>query len=163
GWRGRGRRGRRSGSPVRAPHGPARSGGASPRGRVDQALGPRHPVGDRPGGRSGGATREGHGSGRPGTGDWFGPVRPRVLRTAAALLCAAAVAITPAPPAHANNIRSDQWHLDFLNITEVHKISQGEGVTVAVIDTGVEPHPDLVDNLLPGIDTTAGSRGDGRR
>src|SRR5690606_8717367 len=162
GWRGRGRRGRRSGSPVRAPHGPARSGGASPRGRVDQALGPRHPVGDRPGGRSGGATREGHGSGRPGTGDWFGPVRLRVVRTAAALLCAAAVAIIPAPPAHANTIRSDPWHLDLLRISKVHRMTRGERVTVAVIDSGVEPHPDMRDNLLPGIDVADGGTGDGR-
>lgn len=30
--------------------------------------------------------------------------------------------------------------------------SSGEGVTVAVIDTGVRPHADLVANLLPGYD-----------
>jgi len=89
-------------------------------------------------------------------------VRLRVVRTAAALLCAAAVAIIPAPPAHANNIRSDQWHLDFLRISEVHRITRGEGVTVAVIDSGVEPHPDLRDNLLPGIDVADGGSGDGR-
>lgn len=89
-------------------------------------------------------------------------MRLRVVRTAAALLCAAAVAIIPAPPAHANNIRSDQWHLDFLRISEVHRITRGEGVTVAVIDSGVEPHPDLRDNLLPGIDVADGGSGDGR-
>ncbi|MDG4793335.1 type VII secretion-associated serine protease mycosin [Micromonospora sp. WMMD1082] len=41
-------------------------------------------------------------------------------------------------------------------MTKVHGITQGEGVTVAVIDTGVDPHPDLRSNLLPGIDLLAG-------
>ncbi|WP_331209590.1 type VII secretion-associated serine protease mycosin [Plantactinospora veratri] len=47
-------------------------------------------------------------------------------------------------------------------MTEAHRVSQGNGVTVAVIDTGVDPHPDLRDNLLPGIDTFPGGRGRGR-
>ncbi|GFJ91308.1 hypothetical protein Prum_049500 [Phytohabitans rumicis] len=34
-------------------------------------------------------------------------------------------------------------------------------MVVAVIDTGVDPHPDLKDNLLPGTDAVSGS-GDGR-
>ena len=90
-------------------------------------------------------------------------MRHRVVRTAAALLCAAAVAFTPAPFAQADDdVRSRQWHLDFLNVAEAHTISQGEGVTVALIDTGVAPHPDLDGNVLPGVDFVAG-QGDGRR
>lgn len=38
----------------------------------------------------------------------------------------------------------------------------GEGVTVAVVDTGVAPHPALGDRLLAGIDLSGGSP-DGRR
>ena len=60
----------------------------------------------------------------------------------------------------ADRIRADQWHLPFLKVTDAHKISQGEGVTVAVPDTGVDPHPDLRDNLLPGLDLSGD--GDGR-
>lgn len=44
--------------------------------------------------------------------------------------------------------------------------STGRGVTIAVIDTGVRPHADLVANLLPGYDfvtsTTIGADGGGR-
>nr|WP_269476424.1 type VII secretion-associated serine protease mycosin [Phytohabitans suffuscus] len=44
---------------------------------------------------------------------------------------------------------------------EAHKHSLGDDVIVAVVDTGVDPHPDLRSNLLPGIDLT-GTTGDGR-
>ncbi|WBB88632.1 S8 family serine peptidase [Verrucosispora sp. WMMC514] len=57
----------------------------------------------------------------------------------------------------------DQWHLRHLRVREAHRETQGEGVTVAVVDTGVEPHPDLRGNLLPGIDLTKGGGRDGRR
>ncbi|WP_279433318.1 S8 family serine peptidase [Micromonospora sp. KC606] len=66
-------------------------------------------------------------------------------------------------PDGSDRIRDDQWHLQFLRIAEVHDISQGEGVLVAVPDTGVEPHPDLAGNVLPGIDIIPGGTGDGRR
>ncbi|MCX5069228.1 S8 family serine peptidase [Micromonospora lupini] len=42
-------------------------------------------------------------------------------------------------------------------------ISKGDGIVVAVPDTGVDPHPDLSENLLTGIDTVAGGSGDGRK
>jgi len=87
----------------------------------------------------------------------------RVTRAAVALLCATAAAVLPGTPALADQVRDNQWHLRYLNITEAHKISQGEGVTVAVIDTGVDPHPDLRNNLLPGTVTYPGGTGDGRQ
>ncbi|MCU7872286.1 MAG: S8 family serine peptidase [Candidatus Thiodiazotropha sp. (ex Lucinoma borealis)] len=44
--------------------------------------------------------------------------------------------------------------------------TQGEGVVVAVVDTGYRPHPDLKDNILPGYDmvnnSTNSGDGDGR-
>ncbi|MFI2665081.1 type VII secretion-associated serine protease mycosin [Micromonospora carbonacea] len=60
-------------------------------------------------------------------------------------------------------IRTDQWHLRYLNTTEAHRITRGRGVTIAVPDTGVDPHPDLRGNLLSGIDTIPGGNGTGRR
>ncbi|MFG1737374.1 S8 family serine peptidase [Micromonospora chalcea] len=60
-------------------------------------------------------------------------------------------------------VRADQWHLGFLRATEAHAISQGDGIVVAVPDTGVEAHPDLEKNLLPGIDVITGGTGDGLR
>lgn len=68
-----------------------------------------------------------------------------------------------APPQNADLIRGDQWHLPFLRIEQVHKFSQGSGVIVAVPDTGVDPHPDLRGNLLPGTDVIPGGSGDGHR
>ncbi|MFI6821844.1 type VII secretion-associated serine protease mycosin [Micromonospora sp. NPDC050187] len=78
------------------------------------------------------------------------------------MLAAAATIALPATPAHADRIRDDQWHLRFLNVAEAHRITQGEGVVVAVPDTGIDPHPDLRINLLPGTDIIAGGSGDGR-
>ncbi|WP_089011201.1 S8 family serine peptidase [Micromonospora inositola] len=40
-------------------------------------------------------------------------------------------------------------------------MSQGEGIVVAVPDTGVDPHPDLINNLLIGTDIVQGGSGDG--
>ncbi|MFY1675224.1 type VII secretion-associated serine protease mycosin [Plantactinospora sp. WMMB334] len=84
------------------------------------------------------------------------------MRTAVALLCATAVAIFPTSPAHADQARDNQWHLRYLQVNKAHDISRGAGVTVAVIDTGVDPHPDLHKNLLEGTDSFPGGTGDGQ-
>lgn len=44
------------------------------------------------------------------------------------------------------------WQISAFNLPDVWKISQGEGVKIAVLDSGVDlNHPDLKDNLLPGM------------
>ncbi|MEV0328477.1 S8 family serine peptidase [Micromonospora echinospora] len=80
-----------------------------------------------------------------------------------ATLVAAVAVVLPAIPAQADPIRDDQWHLRFLKVTEAHRITQGEGVGVAVPDTGVDPHPDLRNNLLPGTNILAGGSSEGRQ
>lgn len=43
------------------------------------------------------------------------------------------------------------WEITAFNLPDAWKITQGEGVKVAVLDTGCDlDHPDLVNNLLPG-------------
>ncbi|MEU5527347.1 type VII secretion-associated serine protease mycosin [Micromonospora chersina] len=86
-----------------------------------------------------------------------------------ALLLFASISAMPLP-AHAapspepdKRIRSDQWHLRYLDVAKAHQLSQGEGVIVAVPDTGVDPHPDLRNNLMAGKDFVPGGKGDGRK
>src|SRR5258705_11031603 len=46
-----------------------------------------------------------------------------------------------------------QWHLAFLRIPQAQAVSDGAGVIVAVVDTGVDAkHPDLSGSVLPGVD-----------
>lgn len=55
-----------------------------------------------------------------------------------------------------------QWYLERLEYDKVHKISTGDNVVIAVIDSGVDfTHPDLEGSILPGIDLIDRS-GDGR-
>ncbi|RZU51266.1 type VII secretion-associated serine protease mycosin [Krasilnikovia cinnamomea] len=77
----------------------------------------------------------------------------RFNRLAAAVASGVLLALAGAPPVLADSDREHQWHLRALHVAEAHKISQGEGVTVAVIDSGVQAnHRDLTGNILPGVD-----------
>ncbi|MET9154654.1 type VII secretion-associated serine protease mycosin [Streptomyces griseoflavus] len=76
-------------------------------------------------------------------------------RPAAALgaLLAATLVLLPATPAHADGIRARQWGLEAMRTEQAWQTTKGAGVTVAVLDTGVETdHPDLDGNVLPGKD-----------
>ncbi|MER5494953.1 S8 family serine peptidase [Streptomyces sp. NPDC002490] len=50
---------------------------------------------------------------------------------------------------HANDVQSQQWYLDSMRAEEMWEVSTGEGVKVAVIDTGVNPDaPSLKGKVL---------------
>ncbi|MFF9056233.1 type VII secretion-associated serine protease mycosin [Streptomyces erythrochromogenes] len=72
------------------------------------------------------------------------------MRKATAAMVGLLLAGVAATPAHAETIRSQQWHLDVMKADEIWKISTGKGVTVAVIDTGVNQVPELEGQVLPG-------------
>ncbi|WP_307620765.1 type VII secretion-associated serine protease mycosin [Streptomyces sp. V3I7] len=64
-----------------------------------------------------------------------------------------ALVFAAASPAAADQVRQDQWPLHALDAEAVWKVATGKGVTVAVIDNGVDAsHPDLKGNVLPGKD-----------
>lgn len=68
-----------------------------------------------------------------------------------------------ASPAVADQIRDAQWVLKKYDVaTKVWPVSQGEGVVVAVVDSGVmQEHQDLTGQVLPGADFS-GAKTDGR-
>ena len=67
----------------------------------------------------------------------------------------------PVNPLVGDPVRSEQWHLKTLNLAGAWTYANGTGVTVAVIDSGVDAtHPDLQGQVLPGLDLVD-SKGDG--
>ena len=59
--------------------------------------------------------------------------------------------MAPHVDAAANDpLLAQQWGIFATGADRVWSVTTGKGVTVAVVDSGSGPHPDLADNLLPG-------------
>ncbi|MFI1199845.1 S8 family serine peptidase [Streptomyces sp. NPDC020883] len=85
----------------------------------------------------------------------------RTLRAVGGAVVAGALLFGTAPVASADQIRNAQWVLGAFKADEVWKIATGKGVTVAVIDDGVQSqHPDLKGNVLPGKSFDDGGSGE---
>ncbi len=79
----------------------------------------------------------------------------------------AAIAISWTAPAHAaagygaagQGVQAQEWWLGGLHVTQTWPSTEGAGITVAVLGTGVDPqHPDLAGSVITGPDFSGSGR-----
>jgi type VII secretion-associated serine protease mycosin len=85
----------------------------------------------------------------------------RSIAAAAVTVVISGSSVFGAPARGADDISDGQWYVDYLNLSAAHQISQGEGMKVAVIDSGVDAnHPDLQGSVASGADFSSDGEGD---
>ncbi len=80
-------------------------------------------------------------------------IRPHAARykTMVLLVTVVTTVLLTSAPALAVDVRSGQWYLPALRVPQAQHITHGQGVTVAVIDRGTDPHvPALQGQVLQG-------------
>lgn len=88
-------------------------------------------------------------------------VRRRCGSAAVSALCGVLLLSAAASPTWAEPTREKQWFLGAMKADDMWRTSTGTGVTVAVIDSGVDSsNPDLLGQVLPGKDFAQDQPGD---
>ncbi|MEV4511847.1 S8 family serine peptidase [Dactylosporangium sp. NPDC049525] len=88
----------------------------------------------------------------------------RVVRSITVVLAAVVVSLPALPiAASADTIRDRQWHLASLEVVRAQQFSVGEGVLVAVADTGVDDRQgELAGAVIEGKEFGEGASGNGK-
>jgi Subtilase family len=72
---------------------------------------------------------------------------------------APAIAGAAAPAGHAHNVRDQEWWLPSLHVPQAWQKSEGSGITVAILGTGVDAsYPGLAGSVITGPDYTGSGR-----
>lgn len=87
-----------------------------------------------------------------------------IPRRTVALVIGVALAVGIAAPASADSIRDRQYWLQEYGIAQAWEYTRGEGVTIAIIDTGIDSsHQDLQGAVRGGTDVSGLGRVDGQQ
>ncbi len=82
-----------------------------------------------------------------------------VLTVLGVVVFAPAIATAAAPAGHGNTVRDREWWLAGLHVTQAWQKSEGSGITVAILGTGVDAsYPGLAGSVITGPDYTGSGR-----